>query len=59
MKRMMAYSANISGSDPYWYKRRRELEATFEQKGCATVFYYLFVRRQPLATTAFNSFNIF
>jgi hypothetical protein len=39
MKRMTAYSANITGSDSYWFKRRKELEATFEQKGCATVFF--------------------
>ncbi|RNA42068.1 ATP-dependent DNA helicase pif1 [Brachionus plicatilis] len=37
MKRMTAYSSNITGSDSY--KRRTELEATFEQKGCATVFF--------------------
>ena len=36
---MSAYSANITGSDSYWSKRRNELEATFEQKGCATVFF--------------------
>ncbi len=39
MKRMTAYSANITGSDSYWYKRRSELEATFEQKDCATIFF--------------------
>ena len=39
MKRMSAYSANITGSDMYWYHRRMELEATFEQKQSATVFF--------------------
>jgi hypothetical protein len=32
MKRMSAYASNITGSDAYWYKRRNELESTFEQK---------------------------
>jgi hypothetical protein len=31
MKRLTAYSANITGSDAYWFKRRCELEAAFEQ----------------------------
>ncbi len=39
LHRMTAYSANITGSDPYWYKRRCELQATFEQKKPATVFF--------------------
>ena len=36
---MSTYAANITGSDAYWYKRRAELEATFEQKEAATVFF--------------------
>jgi len=36
---MTAYSANITGSDSYWYKRRSELEATMSDKSCATVFF--------------------
>ena len=36
---MSPYSAYITGSDSYWYKRRNELEATFEQKAPDTVFF--------------------
>ena len=39
MKRLTAYSSNITGSNAYWYKRRNELEATFEQKQAATIFW--------------------
>jgi hypothetical protein len=39
MKRMSAYASNITGSDAYWYKRRNELESTFEQKSPATIFF--------------------
>ncbi|RMZ94086.1 ATP-dependent DNA helicase PIF1 [Brachionus plicatilis] len=39
MKKMSAYCANITGSDAYWYKRRSELEATFEQMKPATAFF--------------------
>lgn len=39
MKRMTPYSANITGSDAYWSRRRAELTATFEQKGCGTFFF--------------------
>ena len=39
MKRMCAYSSNITGSDSYWHKRRCELEANFEQKAPATIFF--------------------
>lgn len=39
LHRMSAYSANITGSDAYWFKRRTELESTFEQKKPATVFF--------------------
>ena len=39
LNRMSAYSSNITGSDSYWNKRRSELEATFEQKEAATVFF--------------------
>ena len=36
---MSAYSANITGSDPFWSRRRSELQATFEQKKIATLFF--------------------
>jgi hypothetical protein len=36
---MSGYSANITGSDPFWYRRRTELQATFEQKKMATLFF--------------------
>ena len=39
MQRMSPYAANITGSDAYWYQRRSELQATFEQKKPATVFF--------------------
>ena len=39
MRRMSSYSSNITGSDSYWYKRRCELESTFEQKKPATIFF--------------------
>jgi hypothetical protein len=39
LKRMSAYSANITNSDPYWAKRRNELQATFEQQKPATIFF--------------------
>ena len=39
MKRMCAYSSNITGSDSYWHKRRCELEANFEQEAPATIFF--------------------
>ena len=39
MKKLVAYSANITGSQPYWYQRRIELESTFEQKKPATFFF--------------------
>ncbi len=39
MNRMSAYSANITGSNSYWFQKRRELESIFEQKKCATVFF--------------------
>ena len=39
IKRMSAYAANITGSDSYWSNHRSELEATFEQKAPATVFF--------------------
>ena len=39
LMRLSPYSANITGSDAYWYQRRRELEATFEQKLAATIFF--------------------
>lgn len=39
MARLSAYSANITGSDAYWFQRRYELEATFEQKQPATAFF--------------------
>ena len=36
---MTPYSANITGSNAYWFQRRSELESTFEQKKPATVFF--------------------
>ena len=39
LQRMSAYSSNITGCDSYWHKRRSELEATFEQKAPATIFF--------------------
>ena len=39
LQRMSAYSSNITGCDAYWHKRRCELEATFEQKAPATIFF--------------------
>ena len=36
---MSAYSANITGSDAFWYRRRTELQATFEQKKMTTIFF--------------------
>ena len=39
MKRMSAYSSNVTGSDAFWHQRRTELEATFEQNAPATVFF--------------------
>jgi hypothetical protein len=41
MSAMMAYSANITGSDPYWWSRRKELEQLFSQKLPGTVFFTL------------------
>ena len=38
MKRLTAYSANPTGSDAYWYHRRQQLEAIFQQKRCGTAF---------------------
>jgi hypothetical protein len=39
LKRMTAYSSNITGSNSYWFKRRGELEGTFEQMRPASVFF--------------------
>ena len=39
MKRLTAFSANIIGSASYWYKQKGNLEATFEQKECSTIFW--------------------
>ena len=39
MQRMSPYAANITGSGAYWYQRRAELQATFEQKKPATIFF--------------------
>jgi hypothetical protein len=36
---MSTYSANITGSDAFWNRRRTELQATFEQKAMATIFF--------------------
>ncbi|CAF1048492.1 unnamed protein product [Brachionus calyciflorus] len=42
LRRMTPYSADITGSNAYWYQRRIELESTFEQKKAATVFFTFF-----------------
>ena len=39
LKSMSAYSANITGCPSYWFKRRADLESTFEQKKTATCFF--------------------
>lgn len=41
MGRIYAYSANIVGSDGYWNKKRRELEAIMQQKSVGTLFFTL------------------
>jgi hypothetical protein len=38
MRRMSVYAANITGSNAFWYQKRQELQAIFEQKKPATVF---------------------
>ena len=40
MTKLIAYSANIC--DAYWFKRRNELETTFEQKGSFLHVVYMF-----------------
>ena len=37
--KMYSYTANVTGSDAYWNKRRRELEAIMQQKGLGTAFF--------------------
>jgi len=37
--KMHAYTANITGSDSYWGKKRGELEAIMQQKGLGTAFW--------------------
>jgi len=37
--KMYAYTANITGSDSYWSKKRRELEAIMQQKKLGTAFF--------------------
>ncbi len=39
MRRMSVYAANITGSNAFWYQKRQELQAIFEQKKPATVFF--------------------
>ena len=39
MHRMSFWSANITGSDAYWYKERGNLASIFEQKKAGTVFF--------------------
>ena len=36
--KIYAYSSNVTGSDAYWAKRGRELEAVMQQKGFGTAF---------------------
>ena len=39
IRRIYKYTANISGSDPFWYQRRRELIAQSNQEGAGTIFF--------------------
>lgn len=39
LSKMHLYTANVTGSDSYWHARRCELEAIFEQKKPATIFF--------------------
>jgi hypothetical protein len=39
ISKMYSYTANVTGSDAYWSKRRRELEAIMQQKGLGTAFF--------------------
>ena len=39
LNKMYRFGANLTGSDQYWYKKRGELEAIFNQEGAATVFF--------------------
>jgi hypothetical protein len=42
MQNIYKYTSNISGSDPYWFQRRRELTAQAEQEGLkGTLFWTL------------------
>ena len=37
--KMYAYTANVTGSDSYWSKERRKLEAIMQQKKMGTAFF--------------------
>ena len=39
LNQMYRFGANLTGSDQYWYRKRGELEAIFNQEGAATVFF--------------------
>jgi len=41
MSALVAYAGNVTGTDSYWWKRRRELEALFSQLLPGTVFFTL------------------
>ncbi len=39
ISKMYSYTANVTGSDAYWSKCWRELEAIMQQKGLGTAFF--------------------
>ena len=53
--RLHAYTANVVGSDAYWSKKRRELEAIMQQKGLGTAFFtFSFKRTRRKSSKAFG-----
>ena len=38
IKRLSAYCANITGTDPFWHTRTTELTELVKQKGAPTIF---------------------
>ena len=40
VQRIYKYTANVTGSDPYWFSRRRELTAQANQEGLAGVMFF-------------------
>ena len=41
LNQMYRFGANLTGSDQYWYRKRGELEAIFNQEGAATMLFYI------------------